>query len=127
MLLFDITGGPAADHKAKQLMNRANSEFQKMHDEQKRDVADFWKHDFEETATGPTGVECLTAMGTKAQSFLGVAYAKVVMMLTCQAALGKDNLVDVAAMMPPYKFEFNLDGSLKTATRIAAPEPEAEE
>jgi len=116
MSLFETDNGTPAEQKAKQLLGRVNAEFSRTHAEHVRSVREFWRHDMEATPTGPTGVEVLIAMGTSAQAFLAVAYARVVMLVTIQQILGRDDLVDVASMQAPYAFEFNKDGSLATAS-----------
>lgn len=64
----------------------------------------------------PTGPEMLTAMGPAAGAFLALAWARVEMVLAMQTALGRNDLVDMAKILPPYDLEWNPDGSLKTAT-----------
>ena len=108
--------GPTAAEIATRLLRQVNNEFDRTVQAQVQAVKQFWKNDLTESPTGPTGVEVLQAMGTNAQAFLGIAYTRVVMMVTIQGILGRDDLVDVASMMPPYDFTFNVDGSLDTAT-----------
>ena len=108
--------GPTAAEIATRLLRQVNNEFDRTQQAQIQAVKQFWRNDLMESPTGPTGVQVLEAMGTSAQIFLGIAYARVEMLMTIQGILGLDDLVDVASMMPPYDFTFNVDGSLDTAT-----------
>ena len=118
--------GPTAEEIATRLLRQVNNEFNRTVKAQTQAVKQFWRNDLADSPNGPTGVEVLQAMGTKAQTFLSVAYARVMMMLTIQGILGRDDLVDVAAVSAPYTFTWNEDGSLNEATPIVAPEPEPE-
>lgn len=116
--------GPTAQEIASKLFQKTNLTFQRNYVEHVAEVKKFWANDFLEAPNGPTGIEVLQAMGTSALPFLTVAYARVQMLSSIQAALNRDDLINISLLLPPYTLEFNVDGSLLSWEMIPGSGPD---
>lgn len=122
MTIFNIEdNGPTAAQLADGFLKETNQKADQNALEAADAIQRFWYRNQDEQGNpslegdNPTGIEVLQAMGTKAQAFMLVAYARVQMLLTVQQSLGVQ-LVDLSEVSSPYDLTFNQDGSLNTWT-----------
>lgn len=119
---IEVDNTPQATNLAKGFLAEANQQFENQLNGVYDAVQRFWYRNRDAEGNPalegdePTGVEILQAMGTKAQSVIAVAYARVVMLMTIQQSLGLSGLVDLQRASAPYDLVFNPDGSLLSAT-----------
>lgn len=122
MTIFNIQdNGPTAAQLADGFLKEADLKAEQNALEATDAIQRFWYRNQDEQGNptlegdNPTGIEVLQAMGTKAQAFMLVAYARVQMLMTVQQSLGVE-LVDLSKVSGPYDLTFNPDGSLKSWT-----------
>jgi len=111
---------PEAELLAAGFLLEANKTFDKLLSDAYSASDRFWFRNRDEegnpsTEGGkPSGLEILAAMGTDTQAFMGVAYARVQMLVAIATSLGQAEAVDLTRLMPPVTIEYNKDGSLYT-------------
>lgn len=122
MSIFNIQdNGPTAQQLADGFLKEADFKAEQNVQDIYDGIQRFWYRNKDADGNGvlegdePTGIETLQAMGTRAEAFLTVAYARVQMIITIQTALGVE-LIDLTKASAPYDFTFNADGSLATWT-----------
>jgi hypothetical protein len=69
------------------------------------DYQQFWQ-----TVDGVTPEDVLVAMGTSAQMFISIAWARLEMLQTVATLVGKEDLINVAELLPPIPLQFDEDG-----------------
>lgn len=114
-MLFDSIASvkPTAEQIAADILHSANNKFMAMVIESYNDYDNFWKL---EANGGPSGVQILEALGTKAETIYSMAWARVQMLLTTAQIVNKPEMVDLTKLIPPYEVTFKADGSLDSAT-----------
>ncbi len=121
MALFaqEVDETPEADILADGFFLEANKSFDKLLSESYSAVARFWYRNSDEDGNPsvegdkPTGMEILASMGTDAQAFMEVAYARVEMLISIATMLGQSEVVDLSKLITPVVIEYNDDGSIK--------------
>lgn len=98
----------SAEMIAARQLTKANREFDHMLVTAKSDYSQFWQN-----KGGITPTQVLVAMGTSAQMFLTIAWARVQLLKTVATLVGKPESVDETSLLPPIPIEFNEDGSFK--------------
>jgi len=115
-MLFDnvsVSNAPTAQQVAARIIFSANNTFDRMLNTAYNDYNSFWGL---EDQGGPSGLDILTALGPSAYTIMAVAWARVQMLYSVAQAVGKENLIDLNRLVPPYDFIWNQDGSLASAT-----------
>ena len=122
MSIFNIQeNGPTAQQLAEGFLKEADLKAEQNAIDATDAIQRFWYRNKDEQGNptlegdNPTGIQVLQAMGTRAQAFMMVAFARVQMLMTVQQSLGVE-LVDLSKVSGPYNLTFNQDGSLKTWT-----------
>lgn len=114
-MLFDNVDSvkPTAQQMAVDLLHNANNKFTALIVEAYNDFDNFWKL---EATGGPSGIQILEALGTKAETIYSMAWARVELLITIAQIVNKPSMVDLAKLIPPYEVTFKPDGSLDSAT-----------
>lgn len=112
-MLFDniVSANPTAQQIAVDILHNANNKFNATIVEAYNDYDNFWKL---EASGGPSGIQILEALGTKAETIYSMAWARVQMLISTAEIVGKPDIVDLSKLLPPYDVTFNADGSLDT-------------
>lgn len=115
-MLFDnaqVNNTPTAQQVASRIIFSANNTFDRMLNTAYNDYNSFWGL---QEQGGPSGLDILNALGTSAYTVMAIAWARVQMLYSVAQAVGKQELVDLNRLVPPYDFTWNQDGSLASAT-----------
>ena len=126
MTLFNLPSDPNPEsiYLAREFLEEANRTFIQERDSAYDVVRRFWYRNVSREGQlsidgdQTTGLQILQALGTDARAVMMVAYARVEMLLMISYMLGKQDLVDLTQLLPPYEVEYNDDGSFKSATLI---------
>jgi hypothetical protein len=126
MTLFNLPPDPNPEsiYLAREFLEEANRTFIQERDSAYDVVRRFWYRNVSRegqlsiNGDQTTGLQILQALGTDARAVMMVAYARVEMLLMISYMLGKQDLVDLTQLIPPYDVEYNDDGSFKSATLI---------
>jgi len=129
MTLFNLPPNPTPESVllAREFLEEANRTFIQERDSAYDVVRRFWYRNVSREGQlsidgdQTTGLQILQALGTDARAVMMVAYARVEMLLMISYMLGKQDLVDLNQLLPPYDVEYNDDGSFKSATLIVPP------
>jgi hypothetical protein len=129
MSLFNLPPNPTPESVllAREFLEEANRNFIQERDSAYDVVRRFWYRNVDRNGTlsidgdQSSGLEILQALGVNARAVMMVAYARVEMLLMISYMLGKQDLIDLTQLLPPYEIEYNEDGSFKSATLIVPP------
>ena len=109
MSIFEQIGGEiTAEMRATRQLAKVNRDFDMMLRQAQTDYNQFWQD-----IDGVTPTQALVAMGTNAQMFMGIAWARIQLLMTVAGLVGKSELVNVADFLPPIQLAFNPDGSFQ--------------
>lgn len=108
MSIFEISRDEIKN-KADFFLGKVNQDFDIMLAKAKTDYRLFWSNP-------EASIEIIRAMGTSAEAFFSIAYARVQMLIQIATIIGNPGLVNIADLLPPYTLTFKTDGSLNQAT-----------